>query len=106
MRHMSDLTLPLTQEMAERLAEGDRFVLYIDTTDRVSSEVYASFLKHLMAAIPAEKFLFVACSMEDFVSRLENPIRHCRHCQLQAVAGAGPMCSNLEIHMVNAPFYS
>ena len=106
MRHISDLTLPLTREMAERLAEGDGFIFHSDSIDRVSSEVYASFLKHLMAAISAEKFLFVACPLEDFESRLEILIHHCRHCQLQAVAGAGQMRSNLEIHTVNVPFHS
>ena len=59
MRHISDLTLPLTQEMAERLAEGDGFIFYSDSIDRVSSEVYANFLKHLMAAIAAEKFFLL-----------------------------------------------
>ena len=73
-KHISDLTLPLTQEMAELLAERDWFVLYIDTIDRVSPEVYASFLKHLMAAIPADKYLFVLCPMANFESPLETLI--------------------------------
>ena len=98
-RHISDLTQPLTEEMARTFAEGDRFLLYSITIDIVSSEVYASLLKHLMAAIPAEKFLFVYCSMDNSESPLETLIRHCRHYQLQVTAATGQMCPNLEIHV-------
>ena len=106
-RFISDLTLPLPQEIARTFAEGDWFVLHSEHIGTVSSEVHASLLKHLMAAIPAEKFLIVHCPMDNFESPLETLIRHCRHYQLQATAAGGQMYPNLEIHAVrrtSSPF--
>ena len=106
-RHISDYTLPLTQEVARNFAEGEWFALYSEHTDIVSSEVCASLLKHLMAAIPADKFLIVHCPLENYESPLETLIRHCRHYQLQATAAGGQMYPNLEIHAVrrtSSPF--
>ena len=97
--HISNLAQHLTQEMARNFAEGDWFVLFSEHIDIVSSEVHASLLKHLMAAIPAEKFLFVHCPMYNFGSPLETLIRHCRHYQIKATA-AGQIHLNLEIHAV------
>ena len=94
------MTRPLTREMAKNFAKGDRFVLYSLQTNIASTEVYATLLKHLMAAIPAEKFLFVYCSMDYSESPLETLLRHCRHYQLQATEVAGQMHPNLEIHAV------
>ena len=99
-RHISDLTQPLTQEMARNFAEGAWFVLLSDHINFVSSKVYASLLKHLMAAIPAEKFLLIYCLMNNFESTLETLVRHCRNYQLQAAVAAGQIHSNLELHVV------
>ena len=98
-RHISDLTQPLTEKMTRTFTEGYRFFLYSISINFVSSEVYASLLKHLMAAIPAEKFLFVYCFKDNSESPLEALIRHCRHYQLQITAAAGQMYPNLEIHV-------
>ena len=98
-RHISDLARPLTREMAKNFAKGDRFVLYSLQTNIVSSEVHATLLKHLMAAIRTEKFLFVNCPIDYPESPLETLLRHCRHYQLQATA-AGQMYPNLEFHVV------
>ena len=97
-RHISNLTQPLTEEMARNFAEGDWFVLYSSYVNIVSSEVSASFLKDLMAAIPAEKFLFVNCPIDYPESPLETLLRHCRRYQLQATPGH--MYPNLEFHVV------
>ena len=94
-RHISDLTQPLTQEMARHFDEGNWFVLHSDLIDTVSSELYVSLLNHLMTA---NKFLFVLCPVMNFESTLETLIRHCRHYQLQAPAGQ--MYSNVEIHTI------
>ena len=75
-KHISDLTQPLTQEMARNFAVVGRLVLYSDHIDIVSSEVYGSLLKHLMAAIPAEKFLFVHCNTDNFERPLETLIQN------------------------------
>ena len=99
-RHISDLTLPLTQDMAEYLAEGDSFNLYIDFPNFVPSNILRSLLNHLMAAIPADKLLFVWCPAEHSESPLEALIRHCRYHKLQEAKGQ--MHPNLEIHVVGA----
>ena len=92
------MTQPLTQEIARHFDEGNWFVLHSDLIDTVSSELYASLLKRLMATIPVNKVLFVLCPVMHFESPLEKLIRHCRHYQLQAPAGQ--MYSNLEIHAI------
>ena len=92
------MTQPLTQEMARTFAEGDRFILYSSNTNTTSSEVYASLLKRLLAAIPTEKYLSVNCPMDYFESPLETLLRHCRRYQLQATPGQ--MYPNLEFHVV------
>ena len=98
--HISDLTLPLTQDMAEYLAEGDSFNLYADFPNFVPSNILTSLLNHIMAAIPVDKLLFVWCPAEHSESQLETLMRHCRYYNLQEASGY--MHPNLEIHVVGA----
>ena len=97
-RHISELTQPLTQEMARHFNEGDWFILHSDHIGVYSSGLYASLSKRLMAAIPADKFLFIFCLVKESESPLETLIRHCHRYQLQE--SARQMHSNLEIHAV------
>ena len=103
-RHISDLTQPLTQEMARHLAEGDCFNLFSEFPDFNVSNIHTRLLKHLMAAIPADKPLFVWCLPEYSESPLEALIR-CYRCYKLQVA-TGHMHPNLEIHVVGALFSS
>ena len=98
-RPIYDLFQPLTEEMARTFAEGDRFFLYSVRINFFSSNEHANLLRNLMALIPAEKFLFVYCFMDNYESPLETLIRHCRLYQLQVTAAAGQMYRNLEIHV-------
>ena len=92
--HISDLNQPLTQ------AKGDCFNIHSDFPNFIPSNIPASLLNHLMAAIPADKILFVWCPAEHSESQLETLIRHCRHYKLQEAKGQ--MHPNLEIHVFGA----
>ena len=103
-RHISDLTQPLTKEMARHLAEGDCFNLLSDFPDFAASKIHTSFLKHLMGAIPSDKLLFVWCPADISESPLKTLIRHCRYYKLQEVTSQ--MHPNLEIHVIDASLSS
>ena len=60
-RHISDFALPLTEKMAIHLAYVDCFILYNGCIKLISSEIHASLLRHLMAAIPVDKRLIIRC---------------------------------------------
>ena len=98
-RHISDLTQPLTQEMARHLAEGDCFTLLGDFPNFLAPNIHTTLLKNLMSAIPAEKPLFVWCPMDYSESPLQTLIRHCRYYKLQEATGY--IHPNLEIHVVD-----
>ena len=82
--------------MARHFNEGDWFILHSDHIGVDSSDQYARLFKRLMAAIPADKFLFIFCLVKESESPLETLIHHCRRYQLQELTRQ--MHSNLEIH--------
>ena len=67
--------------MVEHFAERDSFALHSDHIDVISFGLYASFINHLISAIPPDKLFF---SFFYFESPVETQMHHCRHDQLQA----------------------
>ena len=74
--------------MTGNFDEGYWFVLHSDNIEIDSSEVYENILKHLIGAIPGDKFRFVYCPVKNFRSPMETLIRLCRLYQLQAASSA------------------
>ena len=94
--HISDLTLPLTEEMAKHLAEPDCFNFYSSDIELVSSETRGNFLRHLMAAIPVDKRLIIRCRIQHYGCGLQALMRHLHHYQLQSATSQ--IHPNIEVH--------
>ena len=96
-RHISEFTLPLTQEMTKHLDDVDCFTLYSGHIESVSSETCGSLLRLLMTAIPADKRLIIRCHISHYGCALQALMRHCQHYRLQSARSQ--IYPNIEFHV-------